>query len=103
MRNCPPAASGYAVHRHARARRSTAAGLTLLYLESGSEERVATELLRVKPLLLPDRRLIRLFDHELGSRLASIAENLWPQARDYLKGRIRNDPDDYLDELESSD
>lgn len=91
------------MHCHAGVHRSTAVGLALLYLETGSEKAVAAELLRLKPLPMPNRRLVRLFDRILGSRLAEQTEALWTRARDYLEDRIRIDPDDYLEELEEAE
>lgn len=98
-----PEATGYTVHCHAGVHRSTAVGLALLYLETGSEKAAAAELLRLKPLPMPNRRLVRLFDRLLGSRLAGETESLWNRARDYLEDRICIDPDDYLEELEEAE
>jgi len=80
FRSTRPVARGYTVHCHAGVHRSTAVGLALLYLETGSEAAAAAELLRIKPLPMPNRRLIRLFDRALGSRLELENEALWSRA-----------------------
>jgi hypothetical protein len=64
---------------------------------------IPAELLRLKSLPMPNRRLIRLFDRALGSRLAAECEALWSRAGAYLTGKIGIDPDDYLEELEEAE
>jgi predicted protein tyrosine phosphatase len=96
-------ATGYTVHCHAGVHRSTAVGLALLYLELGSEAAAAEELLRLKPLPMPNRRMVRLLDSILGSDLARDTERLWSRARDFLDGNTNINSDDYLDELESAE
>jgi predicted protein tyrosine phosphatase len=96
-------ASGYTIHCHAGVHRSTAVALFILYLETGSEQRAAEELLRLKPLPMPNTRLVRLFDRHAGSQLEQYNTALWTRARDFAAGRVNIDPDDYLEELEAED
>jgi predicted protein tyrosine phosphatase len=67
-------ASGYVVHCWAGIARSTATALALLYLETGSEAEAARLLQEIRPQAQPNLRLVRCFDHVLGSRLEAAAQ-----------------------------
>ena len=81
-------ATGYTLHCWQGISRSPAVALGLLYLLTGSEDEAAYHLKRVRPDARPHRRIVRLFDEQLGCRLAAVNERLragWPDA-------VKNEP-----------
>ena len=73
-------ATGYTVHCWQGISRSPAVALGLLYLLTGSENEAAWHLKRVRPDARPHRRLVKLFDEQLGCRLAAVNEKLRGEA-----------------------
>ena len=96
-------ADGFTIHCHAGVHRSSAVGLIYLYLSSCSEQSAADELLRLRPLPMPNRRMILLFDQLYNTDLSIHVENMWQRGRDYLEGKIEIDADDYLEDLMTVD
>lgn len=90
---------GYTIHCHAGVHRSVAVGLGILYLIYGSEERVLKEYYKLRPLGLPNKNIINLFDKVLNSNLKKICTLMWKKMRDFLDGKITINHDDYLEEL----
>jgi predicted protein tyrosine phosphatase len=103
LRDAEGSASGFTIHCHAGVHRSVAAGLIALYLMHGTEAKAREELLKIKPMPLPNRKMIRLFDRKYGANLSEVTEKLWQRLGDFLSGRLEIDQDDYLDELESAE
>ena len=103
VRGAESAVSGYVIHCHAGVHRSTAAALIALYLMTSSEEGAKAELLKIKALPLPNRRMIELFDRDHGTDLGTVTAELWQRLKDFLAGKIAISPDDYLDELEAAE
>ena len=94
-------ADGFTVHCHAGVHRSTAIALLIIYLQLRDEHKTMEELVRVHPLPLPNRRIIRIADQLLGTDLSQVADQLRVRAERFLRDEISIDPDDYLDELPS--
>jgi predicted protein tyrosine phosphatase len=69
-------ATGYTIHCWQGISRSPAVALGLLYLLTGSEDEAAWHLKRIRPDARPHRRLVKLFDEQLGCRLAAVNARL---------------------------
>jgi predicted protein tyrosine phosphatase len=69
-------ATGYTLHCWQGISRSPAVALGLLYLLTGSEDEAAYHLKRIRPDARPHRKLVRLFDEQLGCRLAAVNARL---------------------------
>jgi predicted protein tyrosine phosphatase len=95
-------ADGYNIHCHAGVHRSVAIGLIYLHLMHGTDEKAKDALLKVHPLPLPNRKMIRDFDSIRGSNLEQITEELYQRFRDNFYDEISIDQDDYLEELDSA-
>ena len=93
-------ATGFSIHCHAGVHRSVAAGLIGLYMMSHDSDLAKEQLVRIKPLPLPNRRMVRLFDRLYGTDLSRVTAELYERCDDFLADRIHIDQDDYLDELE---
>lgn len=96
-------ANGYTVHCHAGVHRSVATGMMLLYLMNNSNEYVYNEILKVKAFPLPNKRMIKLFDKRMTSKLYELGPILDKRIIDFLKGKIQVNLDDYLEELDVVD
>jgi predicted protein tyrosine phosphatase len=103
VRGADGSASGFTIHCHAGVHRSVAAGLIAFFLMHGTEASARDELLKVKALPLPNRKMVRLFDRHYGANLSEVTEGLWRRLSDFLAGKLEIDQDDYLDELESAE
>ena len=93
-------ASGYTIHCHAGVHRSVATGLIGFYLMRQNEKWAMNELLKIKALPLPNKKMISLFDQMYDTNLTSVTEELYTRCRDFLESRIEINRDDYLDELD---
>lgn len=94
-------ADGFTIHCHAGVHRSTGIALVLIYLQLGDEHKAMEKLVRIHPLPLPNRRMIRIADQILGSDLSAVADQLWVRGERFLRDEISIDGDDYLEELPS--
>jgi predicted protein tyrosine phosphatase len=93
--------NGYTVHCHAGVHRSVAAAMMLLYLMSGSNEFVKDRIIKAKAFPLPNKKMIELFDREMGANLTELIVPMENRLREFLKGNLEIDKDDYLEELDS--
>ena len=95
-------ATGYTLHCWGGHSRSTAAGLAVIYMLVGSEERAADYLLKVRPdpRPSPNTTLLRHFDKILGSQLLPIGQRLQAEYQELLRKELTDFfPEDGIEEL----
>ncbi len=78
----------FVIHCDAGISRSPAVGLGLLFLKLGSEDAARTELVSIRPRAMPNKRLVLLFDHVLGSDLRMSNYYIWMKRIEQMKKSI---------------
>jgi predicted protein tyrosine phosphatase len=91
---------GYIIHCHAGVHRSVAAGIILLFLMSRSISRTRFEIIKLKALPLPNKRMLRIFDRIEHVHTLVFVKEFEKRMRDFLENKIEINADDYLEELE---
>lgn len=81
-------ATGYTVHCWQGISRAPAVALGLLYLMTGSEEEAGRILRRARPDARPHRKIVRMFDEQLGCRLTPLNEKIRSDALKAMKKEI---------------
>jgi predicted protein tyrosine phosphatase len=92
-------ADGYALHCWAGVSRSTAVGLGLLYLVTGSERDAGDILRRIRPGAVPHRAIVRYFDELLGCRLTPVSDAIRAEKLEKMRRELDLSGDALLEEL----
>lgn len=93
------AADGYTLHCWGGVSRSTAVGLGLLYLITGSEQEAGGILRRIRPEAGPHRAIVRYFDELLGCRLTPVSDALRAEKLEKMRRELDLTADALLEEL----
>lgn len=101
LRRTSATATGFTIHCHAGVHRSVAAGFIGLFLMTHDSISAKDELIRIKAIPLPNKRMISLFDRMYNVELSIPTRELYERCQDFLTDKIQIDQDDYLDELDS--
>jgi predicted protein tyrosine phosphatase len=92
-------ADGYTLHCWGGVSRSTAVGLGLLYLITGSEREAGDILERIRPGAGPHRAIVRYFDELLGCRLTPVSDALRAGKLEKMRRELDLSEDALLEEL----
>ena len=68
--------------------RAPAVALCFLYLKSKNEDAAKNELLQIQPRAMPNKRLVLLFDHILGSDLRTANYVIWMRRLESMRRTI---------------
>jgi predicted protein tyrosine phosphatase len=92
-------ATGYTIHCWRGISRSAAIALGMLYLIHGSEGAAKDELRRIRPAAMPLKRIVGLFDDELGCNLTGVNDIIYAERLAEWKRELDLDGDMLLEEL----
>jgi predicted protein tyrosine phosphatase len=92
-------ADGYTLHCWGGVSRSTAVGLGLLYLITGSEREAGDALRRIRPEAGPHRAIVRYFDELLGCRLSPVSDAIRAEKIQKMRRELDLTEDALLEEL----
>jgi predicted protein tyrosine phosphatase len=96
-------ADGYTLHCWGGVSRSTAVGLGLLYLLTGSEREAGDILRRIRPEAGPHRAIVRYFDELLGCRLGPVADAIRAEKLEKMRKELDLTEEALLEELPGTD